>query len=416
NEGSTFSQNGSFTDPDANSWTATVDYGDGSGTQALSLVGKTFSLSHVYTDNGTYNVTVTVNDGTASGSDIVVVTVNNVAPTATFNAPSPVDEGSNISLSLTAPSDPSSDDVAAGFTYEFDCGLGAGYELSSSNTRSCPTTDNGSRTVKGKILDKDNGFTEYSATVTIVNVAPTLNSVTGPATPVPVNSSTSITLNFSDPAGSYDSYTAEVNWDDGLGYVSVGLVTSGGSVIKTFTTAGVYTVCAKVSDEDGGTSNESCFAYIVVYDPTGGFVTGGGWIMSPAGAYVADPTMTGKATFGFVSKYERNKTLPQGNTEFNFHAASFEFKSTAYEWLVVAGTRAQYKGTGTITGQTGTYGFLLTAIDGGNTSAGVNPDKFRIKIWQIGGSVVYDNQITAAEDSDAATGLSGGSIVIHTKK
>src|SRR4029434_5777310 len=71
NEGATFAQNGSFTDPDANSWTVKVNYGDGSGDQSLSLTlpAKTFSLSHVYADNGVYTVTVTVNDGTVDGSD-----------------------------------------------------------------------------------------------------------------------------------------------------------------------------------------------------------------------------------------------------------------------------------------------------------------------------------------------------------
>ena len=44
NEGSAFAQSGSFTDPGADTWTATVDYGDGSGVQSLALVGKTFGL------------------------------------------------------------------------------------------------------------------------------------------------------------------------------------------------------------------------------------------------------------------------------------------------------------------------------------------------------------------------------------
>ena len=43
----------------------------------------------------------------------------------------------------------------------------------------------------------------------------------------------------------------------------------------------------------------------VVYDPSGGFVTGGGWINSPASAYVAAPDLAAKASFGFVSKYEK---------------------------------------------------------------------------------------------------------------
>src|SRR6266849_5643421 len=35
--------------------------------------------------------------------------------------------------------------------------------------------------------------------------------------------------------------------------------------------------------------------------------------------------------------------VPSCNTEFQFHAAGFNFKSTAYEWLVVSGAKAQYK-------------------------------------------------------------------------
>ncbi len=83
-EGSAFSQSGSFTDPGADTWSATVDYGDGSGVQALSLSGKNFTLNHSYADNKLYIVTVTVADDEGGiGSDTVQVTVNNVAPTIT---------------------------------------------------------------------------------------------------------------------------------------------------------------------------------------------------------------------------------------------------------------------------------------------------------------------------------------------
>ena len=106
--------------------------------------------------------------------------------------------------------------------------------------------------------------------------------------------------------------------------------------------------------------------------------------------------------------------MPTGQTEFQFKAGSLNFHSRSYEWLVVAGARAQYKGTGTING-TGEYGFLLSAVDGQKNGGGV--DKFRIKIWdKISGGVVYDNQSGASEDSDATTALGGGSIVIHSDK
>ena len=55
-EGS-WSRAASFSDPDADTWTATVDYGDGSGVQPLALnVDKSFALSHTYSDNGNYTV------------------------------------------------------------------------------------------------------------------------------------------------------------------------------------------------------------------------------------------------------------------------------------------------------------------------------------------------------------------------
>ena len=54
---------GSFADPGADTWTATVDYGDGSGVQALGLnQNKTFDLAHVYANSGGYAVEVCVTD------------------------------------------------------------------------------------------------------------------------------------------------------------------------------------------------------------------------------------------------------------------------------------------------------------------------------------------------------------------
>jgi hypothetical protein len=169
-----------------------------------------------------------------------------------------------------------------------------------------------------------------------------------------------------------------------------------------------------VKDDDTGTVTSSP-AIVVVYDPSGGFVTGGGWINSPAGAYVADASLTGKANFGFVSKYQKGATVPTGETEFQFQVAKFNFHSEVYQWLVVSGAKAQYKGTGTVNGM-GKYGFLLTATDG-QINGGGGVDKFRIKIWDInnGGAIVYDNVIGASDDIDAANpiAISGGSIVVH---
>ena len=122
--------------------------------------------------------------------------------------------------------------------------------------------------------------------------------------------------------------------------------------------------------------------------------------------------MTGKATFGFVSKYKNGSNVPDGNTQFKFHAADFEFRSTSYEWLVIGGAKAQYKGIGTINGS-GSHRFMLTAIDG-NLLGGSKQDTFRLRIWDDNG-IAYDNQINAPDNADPTTVLDGGSIVVHKK-
>jgi len=329
NEGDIFSSSGSFTDPGADTWTATVDYGDGTGVSPLTLnPDKTFSLSHIYVDDDEddqYTVTVAVTDDDGGvDSDTVQVTVNNVAP-------------------IVGP----------------------------------------------------------------LTITPTLVKVGDPIT---------ATGTFTDP-GTLDTHTAAWDWGDGT--TSVGTVTESGgsgsvSGSHAYTSTGVYTVTLTVTDDDGG-SDTAIFEYVVVYDPSAGFVTGGGWINSPAGAYTAGPTLEGKATFGFVSKYQKGTTVPTGNTEFIFHVAGLKFKSTSYEWLVIAGARAQYKGSGTINGA-GDYGFMLTAIDG-QINGGGGTDKFRIKIWdRTTDTVIYDNQVGETDDyANPTTAIAGGSIVIHTK-
>ena len=62
-QGTEFVRSGSFVDPNPDSWTGTVDYGDGSGVQPLVLnQDKTFALDHTYASPGNYLVSVTIID------------------------------------------------------------------------------------------------------------------------------------------------------------------------------------------------------------------------------------------------------------------------------------------------------------------------------------------------------------------
>ncbi len=249
------------------------------------------------------------------------------------------------------------------------------------------------------------------------NFDPIVTGISLPNDPIALGSSASVTAAFAD-ANPSDTHTASVAWQEGV--TSSGAVAEkdgAGTVVSshTYTAAGVYTIVVAVNDGLAAASRSSALdvpAYVVVYDPSAGFATGGGWITSPAGAYGPDPALAGKASFGFVAKYVKGATNPSGNTEFQFQEGNLAFQSTSYQWLVVGGAKAQFKGEGTINGA-GVYGFLLTAIDG-QLNGGGGADRFRLKIWDKStDAVIYDNQRGAAEDGDAATVLGGGSIVIH---
>ncbi|MHA2294099.1 MAG: PKD domain-containing protein [Candidatus Hodarchaeales archaeon] len=248
----------------------------------------------------------------------------------------------------------------------------------------------------------------------VKNMAPEIHEITAPYDPIRVETSVSVYATFSD-LGALDSHTAIWDWGDGI--TSEGIIVESlgcyGSVIGShiYATPGVYTINLTLCDDDNGIVSD-IFQYIVVYDPEGGFVTGGGWFNSPVNAYLNDPTLTGKANFGFVSKYKNGANLPTGKTTFHFRAANFKFQSSNYDWLVIAGLKVMYKGTGTINGQ-GEYKFVLTATDGQKNGGG-GYDRIRIRIWDIiTGNVIYDNQRNDVEDADATTIIQTGSIVIH---
>jgi hypothetical protein len=250
--------------------------------------------------------------------------------------------------------------------------------------------------------------------ITFVDMtAPMIGAVTGPSVPLPINSSVAITNNFTDSCP--QTHTVTFIWDDLTPNTSV-IVAPGGTVARTnhtYTAAGVYTIGVIVTDACGNSqTNLAAFEFVVIYDPSGGFVTGGGWINSPSGAYVGT-TLVGKANFGFVSKYQKGATIPTGETEFQFQMGNLNFHSTSYQWLVISGPKAQYKGWGTINNG-GNYGFLLTSTDG-DVNGGGGIDKFRIKIWDVATTlIVYDNAPSSDDINASATQpLGGGSIVIH---
>ena len=257
----------------------------------------------------------------------------------------------------------------------------------------------------------DNGMSDSAiadANATIHNAPPVLGPIAAPVDPIPVGTQIFASAEFADQ-GLADEHDAVWDWGDGTTSSGLVLKDAGSGTVHgdhTYAAPGVYTIGLTLTDD--GDSTEASHEYVVVFDPAAGFVTGGGWMQSPPGAFVPDPSLTGKATFGFVAKYKKGADVPIGQTHFSFRVADLRFDSTSYDWLVIAGDKAKYKGKGTING-TGNYGFMLTATDDDQV------DLLRIKIWDIDAedAVVYDNLLGEVAGAGPGTPLGGGSIVVH---
>jgi hypothetical protein len=363
----------------------TLTYTPAAGTVLNTGNGQTLSVTFTPTDTANYN----------TASKDVKINVKKADPVITWSNPADITYGTALSAAqLNAQAS-----VAGTLKYTPD--IGASLNVGDGQTLSVTFTPDPSIA---------NNYNTASKDVTInVIPPPTINSITIPVAPVPLG--TTITSSASvDYQGSFDSSWTAI-WDWGDGSTSQSPVSSNIQTSHLYNSPDVYTVSLTLND-NGVVVAQKEVKYVVVYDTTSGFVTGGGWINSPAGAYAADTSLTGKANFGFNSKYQKGANVPIGNTEFDFKVANLNFHSSSYDWLVVAGAKAQYKGTGTINGQ-GQYKFILTALDG-QVSGGGGTDKFRIKIWdKTSGNIVYDNMIGADDTADPITVVQKGSIIIH---
>ncbi|HZM89852.1 MAG TPA: FG-GAP-like repeat-containing protein [Blastocatellia bacterium] len=389
--------NGTGGFPDATSSTV------GAGSRPKSVAIGDFNLDGkpdlAVTNIFSHNVTIQLNTCTANQSPVADAGAHETVECSGVTTP--------VTLDGSASADPDNDAL----TYSWKEGA---TEIA---TGANPTVNlaSGSHTVTLTVTDPSNESDTDQVTIIVQNaIAPTINSVTATPGLVALGGAVTVTASYSDAVSR--AHIAVFSWDDGTANTTVpAAAASSGSIqaSHTYAEAGVYSVTVTVSSECGLGSSFT-YQYVVVYDPSAGFVTGSGWITSAPGSFLDDPTLTGRATFGFVSKYLRGANVPTGDTEFNFQVGGFRFTSTAYEWMVVSGHKAQYRGSGKVNGADN-YGFLLTATDG-QLPGGGGTDMFRIKIWdRATNQVVYDNRRGVSDDIDGADpqAIGGGSIVIH---
>jgi len=242
-----------------------------------------------------------------------------------------------------------------------------------------------------------------------------------------------VSVVFSD-TGTLDSHYAIWHWGDGnicstnlITDTNCGLTyTSGGSGTITgthaYTTTGTYTITLKLYDlDDVADPVISSYPDLIVYDPIGGHVTGGGSIdIDSASCPPSDDPLEcrgGQANHGFVIKHNAGTGQLEGQTTFSFKKGGLDFYSeNSFSYLLVLDAFAQFGGTGLITYQGREYeaSFVISIQDSNLVPGGPYDDLFGIRIELLDGRVIVDTTL----DPNAINGFGmlesyGGSIVIH---
>jgi PKD repeat protein len=293
--------NGKATDPGSDDFTFTWNWGDRTSdtvsiffndnigpdpypSPKINPMDITDLVSHIYGDNSVFTVTLTVvdDDGGISVST-TTVTVNNIAPTIEPLDTYITDENLEVPISGRA-TDPGSDDLT--FTWNWGDGTTDTVTIYCSNGVSpdpYPSPeidprditdyvshtygDNGIFTITLTVEDDDGGVTVSSTTVTVNNVAPTIDSldtyttdenlkvtVSGRATD-PGSDDLIFTWNWGD--GTSDTATtyynnAPINTPDPYPSPEINSRDVTDDVSHTYGDNGVFTVTLTVEDDDGG--------------------------------------------------------------------------------------------------------------------------------------------------------------------
>jgi|GEM_PF-3263772 len=275
-EGSPVAAWATFSDPGGahdQPYTCEINYGDG-GTDSLVVdhygdFCDFLPSPHIYVDNDNYPVTVFVTDKDGGvGQKSTTHTVNNVAPTVVAGPNQEVNEGDVVSLAPATFTDPGILDTHTatidwGDTTSSDGGV---TEPSGSTDGTVDGShvyaDNGVYPVEVCVTDNDGGVGCDSLTVTVNNVAPTVEA--GSDQEIKEGDELFLEPATFNDKGTLDTHTATIDWGD-LSPEDVGVVTESpsgppgnsngadGSVAGShvYVEDGLYVVTVCVEDDDG---------------------------------------------------------------------------------------------------------------------------------------------------------------------
>jgi hypothetical protein len=117
-------------------------------------------------------VSLRVTSSNGSTDDVAAIDIVNIAPTASFtNTSGDIIEREEAILAFTNQQDPSLADELAGFLYAYDCTNDGQFEIDASPVAesTCYFPVAGTVTARGRITDKDGGYSEYTTLITVLS-------------------------------------------------------------------------------------------------------------------------------------------------------------------------------------------------------------------------------------------------------
>ena len=261
---------GNDTDADGDAITAVVLSGTSHGTLELHADGSldyTPAENHFGTGAAADSFTYAAVDEAGEQSEPTTVTIEvnpvNDVPTADAGGDDNSAEGGDVGFSGAG-----SDVEGDALTYHWDFGDGTSAEGADATHA---YAEDGVYTAVLTVTDAHGAATTDARTVTVDDVAPTIDAFTGPDAAL-TGESVAFTADFSD-AGRLDTHTASVDWGDGSPPSDASVTETAGSgtgaaaASHAYAAAGEYTVTMTISDDDGGTHQASLVITVTAPPP-----------------------------------------------------------------------------------------------------------------------------------------------------
>lgn len=220
----------------------------------------------------------------------------------------PVDEGSLLTFTVTA-SDADSIDT---LTYSAsNLPAGASFNVSTQEFSWTPTDNGVFNDVEFKVTD---GFIEVSEliTITVTNANPVVEAGVGQT--VDEGDLVTIDPTFTD-AGSSDTHTATIDWDDGSSIEDLGTVTSPISATHRYLDNGESTtVTLTITDDDGGIGSDTLIVTVENVAPTASATSNTtGVFIGELILFTGDQIDPGADTFTYLWDFDDGPTSTEQN-------------------------------------------------------------------------------------------------------